>query len=208
VRRALQSGIVCRVLDRRCRTSWHTVCCRAEEEDILTQPKSKLAVLAIVMSLFARPAHSDAPHDSFTRLKRLVGQWTGRFANGRTVAVSYALTAGDSVLVEKWSMGQGRESMTLYHMDGETLMATHYCPQGNQPRLRLVTGGDPGKLSFLFFDGTNLQAKDHSHEHAFWIRFAGEDSFIRGETYVENGAPTDRPVADDPAGTATFTRNP
>ena len=44
----------------------------------------------------------------------------------------------------------------MYHLDGDRLLATHYCPQGNQPRLKLMDDGDPKRLSFAFVDGTGM----------------------------------------------------
>jgi hypothetical protein len=76
--------------------------------------------------------------------------------------------------------------MTLYALDGERLLATHYCPQGNQPRL--VFGGEDAqrRLQFHFVDGSHLHVRGASHQQAFWIRFDDDGSFERAETYVEN----------------------
>jgi hypothetical protein len=100
--------------------------------------------------------------------------------------------------VETWTLGPNRESLTLYSTSGSDLMATHYCPQGNQPRLRLVRGGDPATLRFTFVDGGNLDVRGKSHQRAFWMRFDGPDSFTRSETYVENRS-TPAEIARTPA---------
>ena len=144
--------------------------------------------------------------DAFKQLSSLVGSWEGKFEDGRPHSVSYRLTAGGTVLVETWTLAPGRESMTLYHMDGETLVADHYCPQGNTPRLELTKGGGADKLSFVFRDGTNLQVKGKSHQHAFWIRLNGKNSFERGETYVENGSTSSEAANMSPGKAITYTR--
>src|SRR5262245_5708255 len=79
----------------------------------------------------------------FEQRKTLVGEWQGATAEGRQLSVSYRLTAGGTVLVETWTLGPGRESMTLYHLDRDDLVATHYCPIGNQPSLRLKLPAAP-----------------------------------------------------------------
>jgi hypothetical protein len=140
---------------------------------------------------------------AFNRLASLLGEWEGKFADGRRHTVSYRLTAAGSVLVETWALKPGRESMTLYHLDGDALLADHYCPQGNTPRLRLSDSSTPDRLSFVFLDGTNLQVKDKAHQHAFWIKLDGPDAFVRSETYVENGS-TDVDTSHDDA--VTYTR--
>ncbi|HVF34500.1 MAG TPA: hypothetical protein VND91_04195, partial [Candidatus Saccharimonadia bacterium] len=121
------------------------------------------------------------------RLGELVGDWEGTLADGRTHRVNYRWSAGNAVLVETWTLGPDRESLTIYHRDGEALLATHYCPQFTHPRLRLVEQeGD--RLSFAFVDGANLDDPERHHQHSFWIRFVDADTFERSETYVANGA--------------------
>ncbi len=137
----------------------------------------------------------------FKELGGLVGTWEGTFANGRKHTVTYRLTAGGTVLLETWALAPGRESLTLYHLDGETLVATHYCPQGNQPRLQLGEDGYPTRRAFRFRDGTNLQVPGASHQHAFWVELQGPNRLLRSEAYVPNGSSAAEQaavVADEP----------
>ena len=121
--------------------------------------------------------------DAFDRLKALVGAWRGQRPDGRDITVSYRLTAGGTVLVETWALGPEREALTLYHMDGADLLATHYCPIGNQPRLRL-TKATAERLDFVFQDATDL-VPDEPHQHDFWIEFDATGAIARGDTYVQ-----------------------
>ena len=120
--------------------------------------------------------------------------------SGRQFLVGYRLTANDTVLVESWTMSPTRQSMTVYHMDGEALIATHYCPQGNQPRLQYSVETSNERLHFAFQDATNLLDPNVAHQHEFWIRRHADGSFARNETYLENG--------EAGSETATFTRIP
>lgn len=45
--------------------------------------------------------------------------------------------------------------MSVYHLDHGALMLTHYCAQGNQPRLRAALIGDDS-IVFRFLDATNV----------------------------------------------------
>lgn len=139
---------------------------------------------------------------AFQSLKALIGDWEGRTEAGRTFLVSYRLIANGTVLVESWTMSPTRTSMTVYHMDGaDTLIATHYCPQGNQPRLDYHPELSGRRLEFRFRDATNLPDANAAHQDAFWIEIApGADVFARNETYVENG--------EAGSETATYTRIP
>ena len=139
--------------------------------------------------LAAPPMATAAPSDGdavFKQIESLVGDWEGKTARGRNVRVEFKLVAGGSVLVETWDMGGGRTSMTVYHRDGAALMATHYCPLGNQPRL-VLTDDAAGRFTFRFRDATNLASLQDEHADSFWLKLDGHDRLIRGETYLTRG---------------------
>jgi hypothetical protein len=146
-----------------------------------------LAVLALLA--FAPPAGAadGSARVAFERLKTLVGEWRGTSAKGRTFGITYRLSAGDTVLVETWALASGRESLTLYHLDGDDLLATHYCPIGNQPRLKLRpwTGGD--SFDFAFVSATNLPDAKAAHQDSFRLELVDPAHIARSETYLENG---------------------
>jgi len=136
---------------------------------------------------------------AFAELKSLAGSWEGVSSTGRTSRVGYRVSAGDSVLVETWTQSRGREALTLYHVDGDELLATHYCPKGNAVNLRWSGGDLAAGMSFEFVDGTNLDDAKQSHQREFRLEFDGADAFRRGETYVANVS-TDAEIAAQPAG--------
>src|SRR5262245_40955500 len=119
---------------------------------ILVGRRTLVLALAALTAGAARPAIAQSiplrPDQAFQSLKALVGDWQGRTAEGRTFLVSYRLIANDTVLVESWTMSPTRTSMTVYHMDGDALIATHYCPQGNQPRLQYRPEQSGQRLEF------------------------------------------------------------
>ena len=169
------------------------------------RPGISLAILALALHAGeirceAKPSGAEV----FRQLGSLVGTWTGPPRNGSAHTVSYRFTASGSVLVETWTLGSGRESMTLYALDDDRLLATHYCPQGNQPRLEYFGVDENGRRQFKFRDGTNLHAKGHSHQQAFWIKLHDDKTFERGETYVDNDAALSEPAQDGEA--VSYTR--
>ncbi len=119
----------------------------------------------------ARPVASTATDASAgaawdALVEKLPGRWIATTPGG-SVPVEFRVVAGQSTLLEIFGR-PGRETVTAYHRDRGGLVATHYCAQGNQPRLRLrdgdarhprfvladLTGQDPGEsvLVELGFD--------------------------------------------------------
>jgi hypothetical protein len=103
-------------------------------------------------------------------------------------------------MVERWETTTGLHSMTIYHMDGEALVATHYCPQGNQPRLD-SRGAASGEIRFAFRDVTDLDAGE-SHTHELWFTPGADGTLRRSEVYRgEDGlqAPSQYTLGRQPA---------
>lgn len=132
-------------------------------------------------------ARPDLAADAFTRMKMLVGTWQIGDRPTSGLRIRFYMTAGDTVLVEAWERAGVPYSMTVYHRDGATLIATHYCPQGNQPRLALLRDRRSGDVAFAFRDATDL---DPARE-AFLTRLSFDLSDpghpIRRESYREKG---------------------
>ena len=160
-----------------------------------------LVFLCLVPSVLN--AEEGASKRTFEQLKTLVGDWTIADSNRKT-QVNFRLIANDSAIVETWTMSPTRQSMTVYVLDGERLIMTHYCPQGNAPRLVHSKTDDDGVHHFQFLDGANLRKKDGEHQHAGWIRIDSATRFQRSDTYIENGTEFD-PAAEQ-AKPHTFVR--
>lgn len=112
------------------------------------------AVLVTVLSTSALLAESEG-QKTFHQLVGLEGNWIGKGSEGQSVEVSFRMTGGGSALMSEIH-GHGPENMiTMFHMDGERLMMTHYCGAGNQPRMKVIAA-DAKSVSFEFFDGTNI----------------------------------------------------
>lgn len=141
----------------------------------------------------------------FEDLGRLVGSWESVGTSARRHTVEFRLIANGTALVETWTMSPTRTSMTVYALDGTRLLATHYCPQGNQPRLAWTGTDADGHHRFRFLDGTGLQDSAGSHQHALWIEVESADAFRRSETYVEN-AKVGQPIEDEDAEIVSYRR--
>jgi len=144
----------------------------------------------LLLALFASPPALCA--DAFDELSALAGTWEPADKPDSPLRVEFELIAGGSVLVENWRSPTHR-SMTVYHRDGDGVLATHYCPQGNQPRLALVSSKD-GAHRFEFRDGSNVGQAGGHPEHVLVLQREGEH-LVRGEAYAENAKPFDAAAA-------------
>ena len=132
------------------------------------------------------PARPDVP---WARLKTLVGTWQRTDASTAAQTafrIRYRLISADTVLVEEFGDPAKQVTQTLFHADGSRLLATHYCAQGNQPRLRLRAESD-GTLVFEFLDATNLRAPSDSHLVRLTFRWKDADHLVREEVYASSG---------------------
>ena len=125
--------------------------------------------------------------DVFNQMKSLEGDWHKENTSQSKFSISFELTANDTVLVETWLYNNKKHSLTVYHMNNDKLMATHYCPQGNQPRLQLTKNSTPHHLSFTFLDATNLASLDNSHQHSLGFEFSDKkNKVLRKESYLSD----------------------
>lgn len=121
---------------------------------------------------------------TFNQLCSLVGKWVD---SNSTTTVEFRKSANDSILIETWFWPEKKiEALTIYHLDDNELVATHYCPIGNQPHLKHVVGDKKDRLAFQFVSSMNLPDPSVDHCESFWFEINSEDQFTRSETYSEN----------------------
>jgi predicted enzyme related to lactoylglutathione lyase len=125
----------------------------------------------------------------FERFKKLQGQWIGRSTKGWEETVTFKTIAQGSVVVENSFDAHPNETMmTMFHLDGQRLMLTHYCVAGNQPRLEATAFENEGQtITFTFIDATNLPSRDKGHMDKAVFRFAGDDRFSSQWTWYQDG---------------------
>jgi hypothetical protein len=146
---------------------------------------------AILLILFSAALNSagwaqDSPPamEAFQKLQNLVGNWEAKLESGKVIAVNYKLMSSGSILVETFRTPSGKETLTVYHLDRDRLLFTHYCAQGNQPRLRYEPDRSTATtLAFSFWDSTNLTSKKMEHMVALKATLLDADHFDQTFTY-------------------------
>jgi len=151
-----------------------------------------LAGLSLLVSHASSSAFADPSVEILpAHLTELAGCWRPVDNPASPLRVHFSLTAGGTVLVESWERKGLPHSLTLYHRDGARLIATHYCPQGNQPRLTATRAsaarpGETWSMQFLFRDATDL-GRGETHLHRLRLAKIGTNRLSRSESYREQG---------------------
>jgi hypothetical protein len=133
-----------------------------------------------------------AAAQGFERLKQLEGDWIdaeGVFGSKGAVAVTYRVTGGGHTVVETFPIKTPQEMVTVYHLDGNDVVLTHYCSGGTQPRMR-SKGLSGNVLAFDYDGGANIDAAKTSHMHSARLEFISPDE-MRGTWENWNGGKPD-----------------
>lgn len=128
----------------------------------------------------------------FEALKKLAGEWVKVGDDGKptdTLVSSIRVTSAGSAIEETLFPGSDHEMVTMYHLDGDDLILTHYCSLGNQPRLKADTGGDAKKIVFKFAGATNLKSAEEMHIHQATFNLNGTDHFQAEWVANKDGKP-------------------
>ena len=145
------------------------------------------AYVSVMFSLLLAVTLSVTSADAFAQLKHLAGKWSGKTDRGAPIVITYQVAAHGSTVVETQSPGEADEMLTVYSLDGNDLVLTHYCPMGpvgNQPHMVLDRAGStPGDLRFTFARLANLDPDKDIHLHAGRVRII-DDRHIERQWYV------------------------
>jgi hypothetical protein len=161
-----------------------------------TNRKTVLTALALTAgaALAAAAAVHDAPAKTASagleRLKSLAGEWVaaedGEMVKKGDLVARYAVTAGGSAVIETVFPGQAHEMVTVYHAEGGDLVLTHYCTEGNRPRMRARNAAGP-RFDFAFDGGTHIDPKRDRHMHSAWLEVMGADEIRNQWTELAEG---------------------
>ena len=126
------------------------------------------------------------------RFKGLAGDWVAAedgemFHKGDLVA-RYAVTAAGSAVVETVFPGSPHEMVTVYHADGPDLVLTHYCMEGNAPRMR-ARNPSGSRYEFAFDGGIGINPRKDRHMNSASLEFVGPDELRSVWTEIEAGKP-------------------
>ena len=163
--------------------------------------------LLFAMAMAQSPAKSAAPSDaqkSFNSIKALAGTWQGPVTadppqadwERDPVRVTMRITSRGNALVHEMTDPMTADDptkhdhpLTMFYLDDNRLLLTHYCDAGNRPRMVAHTSPDGKKIDFDFIDVAGSTAYGHMQHATFTIIDANHH--IEDWTYL---MPGDKPV--------------
>jgi hypothetical protein len=146
-------------------------------------------LVLVVLLCIATNAFAGGERAAFDRLKRLAGEWDGRSTKGWTDRNRVEVIAGGSVvMMQEMDAHPGERMATMFHMDGDRLLLTHYCVAGNQPRMVATEISEDGRrIVFTFLDGTGMASRDVGHMDQAVYELIDDDHYATQWTWYANG---------------------
>jgi len=140
------------------------------------------------------PAQTQPPDRSkseavFKQLTSLVGEWEA-VQDGVPVKESYMLTANGSALMAETKPGNDPAMITMFTVDGDHLIATHYCAARNQPQMETGIPDDLQKgVTFSLVRVTGMKTPDDWHNTGLTITLDDKDHMTQRWTYLYKRTP-------------------
>lgn len=158
-----------------------------------------LSPAAIVFAQDNPPKSAGAQSDAkkaFEKLKTLTGSWQGTVM-GMSVNVTIRLASSGTAILHE-ATGDGKRppnhEITMFYVEGDRLLATHFCDGGNRVRWEGKMSPDGKRIEFSFLDVAGSTrgglAKDmvftmiDADKHAIVLNFItpdGKPVDVRGE---------------------------
>jgi len=165
------------------------------------RPKGLAALLICLLALAsvalaqgpqkAAAVQSDA-QKAFDKMKTLAGSWQGTIMNIPITFTIRAASSGTAILHEGNTPGGGppNHEITMFYLDGDHLLATHYCDAGNRSRMEGKMSPDGKTIEFSFIDVAGSTRGGYLKDMV--ITMTDADHHIVGFTFV---MPDGKPIS-------------
>lgn len=149
-----------------------------------------IAAAAIVLSIPQLSSQAQTVTKSDAALKQLaslIGNWEG-VKDGVPIELTYTVTADGSAVMERSKPGDGDAMITMFTVDGENLVATHYCVVGNQPQMVSTSPDDFKKgVTFSLTRVTGMKTPGDWHNTGLTLTLDDNDHMTQRWTYLYKG---------------------
>ena len=136
----------------------------------------RFALPVVLMSLTSLAFAQADSKQSFEQLKALAGTWEGQVKTvppepaieGKTMTVSLRVTSmGNTLMHEMTAPGRPDDPITMFYLDGDRLLLTHFCDANNRPRMTGTMSPDGKTVEFDFLDVAGNLKYGHMQHAAF-----------------------------------------
>jgi hypothetical protein len=144
-------------------------------------------VLACVLAAQEmHPAARTTP--AFDQLKSLAGEWQGKTPAGAPVKVTYQVVSNGSTVMEHLQPANEPDMVTMYTLDGDRLVVTHYCSAGNQPSMQTAPlTSASGKYDFTLAHLGGAKSPEEGHMQSLSLTIADKDHLTQVWTFADHG---------------------
>jgi hypothetical protein len=102
--------------------------------------------------------------------------------------VTYKVVSNGSVVMEHLQPAKESEMITMYTLDGDRIVVTHYCSAGNQPTMQTApTTTANGKYDFTFVRVSGTKTPDEGHMAALTLSLPDRDHLTQTWTFDDHG---------------------
>lgn len=152
---------------------------------------SALTIASLAGVAAARQSHTaDVGHRSnpaLEQFKSLAGEWEGKDSRGTPVRASYEALASGVVMERLQAQGQP-PMITMYSLDGDHILAIHFCSEGNQPVLKTgPVSVATGKYEFSIERAYGMNSPEELHMVELVLTLSDNDHVTEAWTNLHNG---------------------
>ena len=155
-----------------------------------------MKVLRIALPLLLMSTVAFAQADSkkaFEQLKSLAGTWEAKMKltppvpkmDGTSVAVTMRVTSMGHTLMHEMTGSGPDDPITMFVLEGDRILLTHYCDADNRPRMVGTPSADGKSIDFEFLDVTGNMKHGHMQHATF--TFVDADHHIEDWTFLMAG---------------------
>jgi len=132
--------------------------------------------------------HATSPaNPAIEEFKSLAGEWEGKDSHGSTIHISYEVLPS-GVVMERLQPEHEPGMLTMYSLDGDHIVAFHFCSQGNQPVLKTETlSTATGKYEFTLEHAYGLKSSGEVHMVQLLVTISDKDHLTQVWTNLHNG---------------------
>lgn len=129
---------------------------------------------------------------AFEQVKQLAGDWDQSSTKGWEGLTRTQVIAGGSAVLMTSNISPhpatDERMATVFHLDGDRLLLTHYCVAKNQPRLAATAiSADGRQIEFAFLDGTNMPSPDVGHMNRAVFTIDSPERYRSRWTFSQRG---------------------